>query len=64
MLKIVVHVNSPPGMIPGIKEQIAMDLERFGDVKVLSVEELRPEQLQMGGFGGLPSPPTYGRNRR
>ena len=68
MLKIVVHVNSPPARIIGIKEQIAMDLERFGDVRVISVEELAPEQpqqLQMGGFGGQAPPPSRNsRNRR
>lgn len=51
MLKIVVHVNRPPGDVIGIKEQITTDLERFGDAKVISVEEIRPEQLHMGGFG-------------
>lgn len=68
MLEIIVHVNSPPGRAFGIKEQIAMDLECFGDVRVVSVKELtseQPQQLQMGGFGGQAPPPTRNsRNRR
>lgn len=60
MLKITVHVNRPPGQAIGIKEQIAMDLEKYGDVKVVSVEEIRPEQLRFQDFAGQPRP---GRNK-
>ena len=31
MLVITVHVNAPAGQAIGIKEQIAQDLERYGD---------------------------------
>ena len=47
MLKIVVLVDRPAGQAIGIKEQIAMDLERFGDTRVVSVEEVAIEQLEM-----------------
>ena len=38
MLVITVHVNAPAGQAIGIKEQIAQDLERYGDTRVVSVE--------------------------
>ena len=56
MLVITVHVNRPPGQAIGIKEQIAQDLEKYGDTKVVSVEEVLPpkqnwEQMKMIGIG-------------
>ena len=53
MLVITVHVNRPAGQAIGIKEQIALDLEKYGDVRVVSIEEVQPkeptyEQLQLG----------------
>jgi len=53
MLVIRIHVDRPPGQAIGIKEQIAMDLERYGDTLVVSVDEIRPketayEQMQLG----------------
>ena len=47
MLIITVHVDRPPGQAIGIKEQIAMDLERYGDTKVVSIEVVEPEQISM-----------------
>lgn len=38
---IVLQVNAPLHMAQGIKEHIAMQLERFGDTKVL---EIRAEE--------------------
>ncbi len=49
MLIITVHVNAPSGQAIGIKEQIAMDLEKYGDTKVVSVIEPAPEQMKIGG---------------
>lgn len=48
---IVLQVNAPPFMAQGIKEHIAMTLERFGDTKVLEIRlEDRPQQqMQIGG---------------
>ena len=42
MLVITVHVNAPAGQAIGIKEQIAQDLERYGDTRVVSVEVVQP----------------------
>lgn len=50
MLRIIVHVDRPVGQAIGIKEQIAQDLERYGDTRVVSVEEIQPEQLQIHGM--------------
>jgi hypothetical protein len=47
MLRIVVNVNCPAGQAIGVKEQIAMDLEKYGDTKVVSVEEIVPEQTKI-----------------
>ena len=47
MLIITMQVEAPAGQAIGIKEQIAMDLERYGDTKVISVQEIEPEQMRM-----------------
>lgn len=47
MLIITVRVDAPMGQAIGIKEQIAMDLEKYGDTRVVSVEEIKPEQIRM-----------------
>ncbi|MBR2943384.1 MAG: hypothetical protein IKB82_08300 [Clostridia bacterium] len=51
MLIVTVHVNAPAGQAIGIKEQIAMDLEKYGDTRVVSVEEVTPtyQQMELGG---------------
>lgn len=49
MLKIIVEVNAPVGQAIGIKEQIAMDLEKYGDTRVVRVEEIRPRQMDLLG---------------
>lgn len=38
-----------PGLAIGIKEAIAMDLEKYGDVKVLRVDVREPEQMRIKG---------------
>lgn len=51
MLKITVLVNRPAGQAIGIKEQIAVDLEKWGDVRVVSVEEVAQggyKQMRIG----------------
>lgn len=49
---IVLQVNAPLHMAQGIKESLAMYLERFGDTKVLEVRPdkvERQEQMKIGG---------------
>ena len=36
---ITLRVNKPMGQAIGIKEAVAMDLEKYGDVEVLEVQE-------------------------
>ena len=53
MLLLTLAVDyAAPGKAIGIKEAIAMDLEKYGDVRVLRVEVRDPEQL---GLGLIPS---------
>ena len=48
---ITLQVNAPLHMAQGIKESIAMDLEKYGDVKVLEIrpEAAKIEQMKIGG---------------
>ena len=39
--------NAATGKAIGVKEAIAMDLEKYGDVRVLRVEVREAEQMQM-----------------
>lgn len=50
MLTITIQVNAPAGQAIGIKEDLAMYLERFGDARVVAIEEKHPEQLKIGGI--------------
>ena len=63
MLTITVLVNAPPGQAIGVKEDLATYLERFGDARVVSVEEDAPEQMRMdeGGSYGNRSVPRVRR---
>jgi hypothetical protein len=47
MLIITLHINAPAGQAIGIKESIAMDLEKYGDVRVVDIKEIAPEQIRM-----------------
>ena len=49
VLIIVVEVDAPLGQAIGIKEDLAMYLERFGDCRVKEVQEIKPEQMKMEG---------------
>ena len=49
MLIITVEVLTDAIFGEGIKERLAMDLERYGDVRVTEVREELPRQLRMGG---------------
>lgn len=51
MLTITIKANVPAADAQGIKERIAMDIERYGDCKVVSIvnDRGRGEQLRMKG---------------
>lgn len=45
---IVIQVNAPLHMAQGIKEALAMELEKYGDTKVLEIRgEETAHQMQM-----------------
>lgn len=41
------EVDAPEYAIQGIKECLAMELERFGDVRLVSVDTAQPSAQQM-----------------
>lgn len=50
MLTITIKANVPSADAQGIKERIAMDIERYGDCKVVKIESDRGyEQIRMKG---------------
>lgn len=59
---ITLQVNAPAGSAQGIKEALAMYMEYFGDTKVLKIEEVLPEQIQMEGINHPVS--IQGNNRK
>lgn len=50
MLILTIAVDTLAGSALGVKEAIAQDLEKYGDVRVISVEEERPEQMRIGSI--------------
>lgn len=51
MLTTVLQVDRPAGQAIGVKEAVAMDMEKYGDVRVVSVTETHPEQMRLRGAG-------------
>ena len=49
MLPIVIQVDAPPGQAIGLKEHLAMCLERYGDTRVVEIRETGAEQMRIGG---------------
>lgn len=49
MLILTIRVNAPAGQVIGIKEDLAMYLERWGDARVVDIREEKLEQLRIGG---------------
>lgn len=47
MLIITVKVNAPAVCAQGVKEAIAMDLEKYGEVKVTEIKEILPRQEKL-----------------
>ena len=47
MLTISISVDAPAGHAIGVKEAIAQDLEKYGDVRVIAVVEKTPEQQSL-----------------
>ena len=49
MMTVTVRVDAPPGTAQGVKEALAMFLEKYGDVRMVTVQEDAPEQIKIGG---------------
>ena len=49
MLTIVIQVDAPPGQAIGVKEHLAMCLERYGDTLVVEFRETGLELMRMEG---------------
>lgn len=66
MLTITIKVNAPGHSAFGIKESLAMFLERFGDAKVVSIKDDASQEKseQMGFFGANAPQPTQRRANR
>lgn len=57
MIRILIECTAPGWAIPGIKEDLAMYLERFGDCRIVEVREyarvqISGDQAQIQGFEG------------
>ena len=52
MLIITVQVDAPAGQAIGIKEDLSMHLERWGDARVVSVEQKPQAQMEQMTIGG------------
>lgn len=52
MLIITVQVDAPAGQAIGIKEDLSMHLERWGDARVVSVEQKPQPQMEQMTIGG------------
>lgn len=48
MLRITIEVRGETDDAQGIKEKLAVDFERYGDVKVIDVKRVDPEQMRIG----------------
>lgn len=47
MLRIVVEITGEVEDAQGVKEKLATDLERFGDVRVVEVRRIGAEQMRL-----------------
>ena len=52
MLRITLEVDAPAEAAQGVKEQIAMELEKYGDVRVVKVEEIGQRKWRQMQFDG------------
>ena len=56
MLIITITVDAPSGQAQGIKEDLAMYVEKYGDTRVIDIKEVQPEQMKIETFAnGYPS---------
>lgn len=49
MLRIVIEITNEVDDAQGVKEKLSTDLERYGDVRIVEVREIMPDQLKIEG---------------
>lgn len=47
MLRVVIEVDAQVADAQGVKEALAMDLEKYGGTRVLAVEEINGQQMRL-----------------
>ena len=46
-MRIVIECDAPVGQAIGVKEDIAQYLERYGDCRVVRIDEIAPKQMSI-----------------
>ena len=64
VLVITMQVNAPAGYADAVKETLGHYCERFGDTRIVSIEEVLPQQMGMDGFGQSQAAPANQQRRR
>lgn len=47
MLRIVIECDAPAGQAIGVKEDLAQCLEKYGDCRVVRIDEIAPRQMSI-----------------
>lgn len=47
MLRLIIEITGGDDDPLGVKERLAMELERYGNVRVVEVRRIEPEQMQI-----------------
>ena len=50
MLIITIQINAPADQAMGVKEDLALYLEQYGDAKVIAIEQQPGKQIKIGGW--------------
>jgi len=49
MIRITLQINNSTDDIIAVKETLVMYCEKFGDVRIVNVENVELEQMRLGG---------------
>lgn len=47
MIRLVFELDAPEGYVQAVKEHLEMYMERCGDMRLVSVTEIKPEQMRI-----------------
>ena len=50
MLIITIQINAPADQAMGVKEDLALYLEQYGDAKVIAIEQQPGKQIKIGAW--------------